>query len=65
MSAVCDIQVERAEYFALEVEKRLGKRPAVYSDYRVMLEKEPLDAISVLVNHDLHHTVAEDCFAAG
>jgi UDP-N-acetyl-2-amino-2-deoxyglucuronate dehydrogenase len=39
LSAVCDIQVERAENFSIEVEKRLGKRPAVYSDYRVMLEK--------------------------
>lgn len=65
LSAVCDIQQERAENFALEVEKRLGKRPAVYTDYRVMLEKEQLDAVSVLINHDLHHTVAEDCFAAG
>ncbi|MEH7418370.1 Gfo/Idh/MocA family oxidoreductase [Neobacillus drentensis] len=65
LSAVCDIQVERAENFSIEVEKRLGKRPAVYSDYRVMLEKEQLDAVSVLINHDLHHSVAEDCFAAG
>ncbi|MGM0874739.1 MAG: Gfo/Idh/MocA family protein [Bacillota bacterium] len=65
LSAVCDIQQERAENFASEVEKRLDKRPAVYTNYHVMLEKEQLDAVSVLVNHDLHHTVAEDCFAAG
>ncbi|MFL6556955.1 MAG: Gfo/Idh/MocA family protein [Bacillus sp. (in: firmicutes)] len=65
LSAVCDIQQERAEQFALEVEKRLGKRPSVYTDYRLMLAKERLDAVSVLINHDFHHTVAEDCFASG
>ncbi|GGJ59843.1 putative dehydrogenase [Anoxybacillus voinovskiensis] len=65
LSAVCDIQQEKAENFALEVEKRLGKRPTVYTDYRVMLEKERLNAVSVLINHNLHHIVAEDCFAAG
>ncbi|MBV7508375.1 Gfo/Idh/MocA family oxidoreductase [Bacillus sp. sid0103] len=65
LSAVCDIQHERADQFASAVAKRLGKRPAVYTDYRVMVEKERLDAVSVLINHDLHHTVAEDCFAAG
>jgi UDP-N-acetyl-2-amino-2-deoxyglucuronate dehydrogenase len=65
LSAVCDIQQERAKQFASEVEKRLGNRPAVYTEYRLMLEKEQLDAVSILINHDLHHTVAEDCFAAG
>ena len=63
--AVCDIQQERAESFAFEVEKRLGKRPTVYTDYRLMLDQEQLDSVSVLINHDLHHSVAEDCFAAG
>jgi predicted dehydrogenase len=62
LSAVCDIQQKRAEIFAAEVENRLGKSPAVYTDYRVMLEKEQLDAVSILINHDLHHTVVEDCF---
>ncbi|WP_026568419.1 Gfo/Idh/MocA family protein [Bacillus sp. UNC41MFS5] len=65
LTAVCDIEQERAENFASEVEKRLGKRPAVFTDYRLLLEKGQLDAVSVLINHDLHHTVAEDCFAAG
>jgi predicted dehydrogenase len=63
--AVCDIQQERADSFAFEVEKRLGKRPTVYTDYRVMLDQEQLDSVSVLINHDLHHSVAEDCFTAG
>ena len=65
LSAVCDLLPERAEAFAAEVEERLGKRPEVYTDYRRMLEQGQLDAVSVLLDHDLHHTVAEDCFAAG
>lgn len=65
LTAVCDLQSERAERFANEVEKYLGQRPSVYTDHRVMLEKERLDAVSVLLIHDIHHTVAEDCLAAG
>lgn len=65
LTAVCDIQKERAEAFAKEVEKRVGIVPNIYTDYREMLEKEELNAVSVLLTHDLHHTIAEDCFAAG
>ena len=65
LTAVCDLRAERAETFAAEVEKRLGNRPEVFTDYRRMLEQAGLDAVSVLLDHDLHHTVAEDCFAAG
>ncbi len=65
LTAVCDLRQDRAEEFAAEVERRLGKRPEVYTDYRRMLEEGQLDAVSVLLDHDLHHTVAEDCFAAG
>ncbi|KRF06790.1 hypothetical protein ASG89_18205 [Paenibacillus sp. Soil766] len=65
LSAVCDLSLNRAESFATEVEKQLGKRPIVYTDYRHMLEKEHLDAVSVLLDHDLHHKVTEDCFASG
>lgn len=65
LTAVCDLRQDRAEEFAAEVERRLGKRPEVYTDYRRMLEEGRLDAVSVLLDHDLHHTVAGDCFAAG
>lgn len=65
LTAVCDLNSERAEAFAAEAEKQLGIRPDVYTDYRKMLENGGLDAVSVLLDHDLHHTVAEDCFSAG
>ncbi|UKS27881.1 Gfo/Idh/MocA family oxidoreductase [Paenibacillus sp. HWE-109] len=65
LTAVCDLNLNRAEAFATEVEKQLGKRPTVYTEYRRMLDKEQLDAVSVLLDHDLHHKVTEDCFASG
>lgn len=65
LSAVCDLDSRRAEAFAAEAYDRLGFRPTVYTDYRTMLEKDKPDAVSILINHDLHHNVAEDCFAAG
>ncbi|WP_164472787.1 Gfo/Idh/MocA family protein [Cohnella candidum] len=63
--AVCDLRHEMAAAFARRVKETLGQEPNVYTDYREMLEKERLEAVSVLVTHDLHHSVAEDCFAAG
>jgi len=65
LTAVCDLKLERAEAFAAEVESQLGLRPDVYTEYRQMLEQGGLDAVSVLLDHDLHHTVTEDCFSAG
>jgi predicted dehydrogenase len=43
----------------------LGERPAVYSDYRELLEREALDVASLLVPHHLHWTIARDCLDAG
>ncbi|MEV5028823.1 Gfo/Idh/MocA family protein [Paenibacillus sp. LPE1-1-1.1] len=65
LTAVCDLNEKRANAFAANAEERLGKRPKVYTDYKKMIAEEPLDAASVLLDHDLHHIVAEDCFAAG
>lgn len=65
LTAVCDLNRDRAEALAGQVKKRLGTDPAVYTDYTEMLAKESLDAATVLITHDLHHTAARDCFAAG
>ncbi len=63
LSAVCDLNEDRANTFAAHAEERLGKHPAVYTDYQKMIKEEKLDAVSVLLDHDLHHIVAEHCFA--
>ncbi|MCA0756474.1 Gfo/Idh/MocA family oxidoreductase [Paenibacillus sp. N4] len=65
LTAVCDLNADKAHAFAKLAEERLGRRPEVYTDYLKMIEAEPLDAVSVLLDHDLHHIVAEDCFASG
>lgn len=65
VAAVCDVDLDRAESFAAKVKEQTNRKPAVYIDYKQMLVNEGLDAVTVLVTHDLHHTVAEDCFAAG
>lgn len=65
IAAVCDLDADKAQRFAAKAGEETGLKPNVYTDYRAMLERENLDAVSVLVTHDVHHTVAEDCFAAG
>ncbi|AJY73998.1 Gfo/Idh/MocA family protein [Paenibacillus beijingensis] len=65
IAAVCDLDPDKAGRFAAKVSEETGVRPNVYTDYRKMLERENLAAVSILVTHDVHHTVAEDCFAAG
>ncbi|BBH24198.1 oxidoreductase [Paenibacillus baekrokdamisoli] len=65
ITAVCDINLARAVEFSSKVKAQLGTDAAIYTDYKEMLAKESLDAVTVLVTHDLHHSVAGDCFAAG
>ena len=65
LTAVCDLNEDRANTFAAHAEERFGKRPAVYTDYQKMIKEVNLDAVSILLDHDLHHIVAEHCFAAG
>jgi UDP-N-acetyl-2-amino-2-deoxyglucuronate dehydrogenase len=63
--ALADPRAEAREALATEAELGLGRRPAVYSDYREMLEREALDVASLLVPHNLHWTIARDCLDAG
>jgi predicted dehydrogenase len=46
---------------------KLGQRHHIrtYTDYRVMLEREQLDLISVVVPTELHHSVARETLLAG
>lgn len=63
--ALADPRSESAEALATEAEKKLGRRPAIYSDYRALLERESLDAAALLVPHNLHWSIARDCLDAG
>jgi predicted dehydrogenase len=65
LTAIADVRTEAAEHRAGEAERELGSRPALYADYREMLEKEKPDAVSVLVPHNVHWSIANDCLDAG
>ncbi len=42
-----------------------GSPPAIYTDYRTMLEEGPIDAVVVYTGHDNHHTIAINAMRAG
>jgi len=65
LRAVCDLDQTLAENLADRAEAELGKRPRVFGDYRSLLEKGGVDAVTVMVHHHLHHIMARDAFAAG
>ena len=47
VAAVCDVDSNRMPGDIAAVEKKYGRKPAVYSDYRKMLERKDIDAIIV------------------
>lgn len=57
--AVADPIMDRISQMALR------HRVHTYTDYRVMLEREPLDLVSVVVPTQDHYTVAHDVLSAG
>jgi predicted dehydrogenase len=60
IEAICDLDTDRAGKLAAE----FGVKK-VFSDYRVMLDQEKLDAISVCTPNHLHAKVAVDALQAG
>jgi predicted dehydrogenase len=65
LTAVCDMNAEAAEEAAALAESLLGARPAIYADYRQMLDQETLDGADLCLPHGLHHTASIDCMEAG
>lgn len=57
--AVCDINLERAK----ESAKKYGGN--IYTDYKLMLENENLDAVHICLPHYLHTPVAISAFEKG
>src|SRR4028119_2152651 len=60
--AVCDLNTDRARNVAQEAELHDAQ---IFADYREMLDKVELDAVSVCVPNSLHRPVAVDCLNAG
>ena len=66
IAATCDIEKDRAEQFADNIEAFQGSRPTVYTDSEKMLASEQsLDALDISLVHRDHHTVAIPCLEAG
>src|SRR6266542_2781591 len=65
LRAVCDVDISRAEALAGRAAEALGTRPDVYDDYHALLDRGGVDAVSVMVQHHLHHVIARDAFASG
>ncbi|MCB9148575.1 MAG: Gfo/Idh/MocA family oxidoreductase [Caldilineaceae bacterium] len=59
LAAVADIKINRAQNFAAEY----GAEP--YADYRALLERPDIDAVSICVPSGLHAAVALDALDAG
>lgn len=58
--AVCDLVEDRARGTA-----RAFGAQRVYTDYRLMLDKEDLDALVVVVGPDAHHSIAIEAVSRG
>ncbi len=54
VAALCDIDTSTYA----PAKEILGGNPQTYEDYRLMIEKENLDAISVIVPNHLHHVMS-------
>lgn len=60
LDAICDIDLDRAH----EAAKEAGG-PAVYADYREMLDRERLDAVVIVTPDQLHREMAEYALSKG
>jgi len=66
IAATCDVEADRAENFAGQIEEFQGARPGVYTDFQKMLDGEAgLDAVDISLVHCDHHKVALPCLDAG
>jgi predicted dehydrogenase len=67
IKAVSDISLENALGFRNAYTGLTGERDSidVYTDYRVMIEKEELDMVSILTESGKHYYIAMDCIEQG
>ncbi|HXO10524.1 MAG TPA: Gfo/Idh/MocA family oxidoreductase [Solirubrobacteraceae bacterium] len=59
IAAVCDVDGQRADASATELDVK------AYTDYRELLAESAIDAVDVILPHNLHHGVVGDALDAG
>jgi predicted dehydrogenase len=65
IAAVAEVYSVRRDQTADYIKKENGNEPVKYVDYRDMLEKEKLDAVSIATPDHWHHKQIVDCLHAG
>ncbi|HHX64262.1 MAG TPA: Gfo/Idh/MocA family oxidoreductase [Chloroflexi bacterium] len=65
VTAVCDVDEEAARATAQMLQEVQGSAPAVYGDYRQILDAGGIDGVDICLPHGLHHGTAVDCMEAG
>ncbi len=65
LSAVCDLVVQKAQTVANQIDKVLGYRPKVYTDYREMLRTDEIDFVAIATPSGTHYQIAIDCLNYG
>ena len=63
--ALCDIDQKVLDTAASNVEKITQKKPAIYTDYRKLLEDKSIDAISIATPNHWHTLMTIDACRAG
>ena len=63
--ALCDIDQKVLDAAASSVEKITNKKPAIYTDYRKLLEDKSIDAISIATPNHWHTLMTIDACRAG
>jgi predicted dehydrogenase len=65
LAAVCDPRLGAAEETAGLAEEILGSRPAVYSDHEELIASGAVQALDLVTDPSVHHTVAVPALDAG
>jgi predicted dehydrogenase len=65
VTAVCDVNEDAACETAQALQMVQGLAPAVYGDYRQILDAKVADGVDICLPHGLHHATAVDSMEAG
>ncbi|GIP37130.1 alpha-N-acetylgalactosaminidase [Paenibacillus sp. J31TS4] len=65
IAAVCDLYEDRRQLGSDQVEASVGRKPAVYADYKELLAREQLDGVVIASSWSSHSEIALASMKAG